>query len=150
MNKTIVAVVVIIIISGVLYFIFGSSGGPEVQNGTNINMNKPIEEPAEQREEASQTNETEVTKAFTVNASNFKFDVEEIKVKKGDNVKIILKNTQGTHNWIIDEFGAGTKILEAGQEEIIQFVADKAGTFEYYCSVGTHRLFGMKGDLIVE
>jgi plastocyanin len=29
-------------------------------------------------------------------------------------------------------------------------VADKKGTFEYYCSVGQHRALGMKGKLVVE
>lgn len=65
---------------------------------------------------------------------------------------------EGRHDWRIDEFGAGTDrllgintaILQAGQQETVQFVADKTGTFEYYCSVGNHRQMGMRGNLIVE
>ncbi len=71
-------------------------------------------------------------------------------VKKGDTVKITFKNSGGMHDWKIDEFSAGTKVLQVGQQETIQFVADKAGTFEYYCSVGQHRAMGMKGSLIVQ
>ncbi|MEY4731380.1 MAG: hypothetical protein RL681_326, partial [Candidatus Parcubacteria bacterium] len=46
-------------------------------------------------------------------------------------------------------FNAATKVLTDGQSETIEFVANKAGTFEYYCSVGSHRQMGMKGTLTV-
>lgn len=89
-------------------------------------------------------------KTFNVTGKSFSFSPTEIKVKKGDTVKIVFKNDQGSHDWVIDEFKARTKVLSGGQTETIQFVADKTGTFEYYCSVGTHRQMGMKGKLIVE
>ena len=90
-----------------------------------------------------------VTKIFNVAASSFRFDPAEIRVKKGDTVRIVLKNSGGMHDWKLDEFKAATKVLQAGQSETIEFVASKAGTFEYYCSVGTHRQMGMVGKLIV-
>lgn len=90
------------------------------------------------------------TKTFAVKGSNFAFDVKEIKVKKGDTVAIEFENVEGFHDWVIDDFVARTKQLQAGEKETIQFVADKTGTFEYYCSVGQHRKFGMVGKLIVE
>jgi plastocyanin len=89
-------------------------------------------------------------KTFTVTGKPFSFSPSEIKVKKGDMVKIIFKNTEGIHDWVIDEFNARTPKIQAGQSAEIQFVADKKGTFEYYCSVGSHRQQGMKGKLIVE
>jgi plastocyanin len=89
-------------------------------------------------------------KSFTVEGSNFKFNPSEIRVKEGDTVKITFKNTGGFHDWVVDQFGAATKQANAPAEETIQFVANKKGTFEYYCSVGTHRQMGMKGNLIVE
>ena len=73
-----------------------------------------------------------------------------MKLRKGDTVKIVFKNSGGMHDWVIDEFSAKTKRIAANQEDTIQFVADKAGTFEYYCSVGNHRQMGMKGNLIVQ
>lgn len=78
-------------------------------------------------------------KTFTVSGSNFKFEPSTITVNKGDKVTIIFKNTGGFHDWKIDEFGAATKQIQGGAEETITFVADKTGSFEYYCSVGTHR-----------
>ncbi|OGC51192.1 hypothetical protein A2W32_05625 [candidate division WWE3 bacterium RBG_16_37_10] len=92
---------------------------------------------------------TEV-KEFTIKGSNFKFDVTEIKVKLGDKVKLTFENTGGFHDWNLDEFNVSTKTLNSGEKETVEFVASKAGTFEYYCSVGQHRQMGMKGNLIVE
>lgn len=90
-------------------------------------------------------------KEFTVEGSNFKFSPAEIRVKKGDTVRILFKNVGGMmHDWVVDEFDARTNQIDVGEEEEIEFVADKAGTFEYYCSVGSHRANGMVGKLIVE
>ncbi|HRH23059.1 MAG TPA: plastocyanin/azurin family copper-binding protein [Candidatus Magasanikbacteria bacterium] len=86
----------------------------------------------------------------TVVGTNMVFDVKEIKVKKGDKVRVTFKNAEGFHDWVLDEFDVKTKQIGAGQEEVVEFTADKTGTFEYYCSVGKHRQMGMKGNLIVE
>lgn len=87
---------------------------------------------------------------FTVNGSNFKFDPVEITVNTGDRVKINFVNKDGKHDFVIDEFNVATKILNAESSETIEFIADKSGTFEYYCSVGEHRAMGMSGKLIVK
>ncbi len=88
-------------------------------------------------------------KEFTVTGSPFKFEPANMTVNKGDTVKITFKNEEGFHDLVIDEFDARTKQIAAGQEETIEFVADQAGSFEYYCSVGNHRAMGMKGTLTV-
>jgi len=89
-------------------------------------------------------------KTFTVKGSNFAFSPTEIKVKKGDKVKIIFQNTGGFHDFVIDELKVKTSQIQGGKSETLEFIADKTGTFEFYCSVGTHRQMGMKGSLIVE
>lgn len=89
-------------------------------------------------------------KEFTISGSNYSFSPAEMKVKKGDTVRITFKNSGGFHDLKIDEFNIATAQLQSGEEQIVQFVADKTGTFEYYCSVGQHRAMGMKGNLIVE
>jgi len=88
-------------------------------------------------------------KEFTVTGKNFAFDATTLAVNKGDTVRITFKNMEGFHDWKIDEFNASTKQLKSPGEETIEFVADKAGSFEYYCSVGKHRAMGMKGTLTV-
>lgn len=99
---------------------------------------------------ASGAKTTPATKEFTVSAQNFSFDLKSIKVNKGDTVKVTFKVADGYHDLKIDELNVATNRLNAGQEQTVQFVADKAGQFEYYCSVNSHRAMGMKGMLVVE
>jgi cytochrome c oxidase subunit 2 len=95
------------------------------------------------------TNQSTV-KTFTVIGKNFSFSPSEIKVNKGDKVKIIFQNDLGFHDWMLDEFNVKTPTISAGKTAEVEFTADKTGTFEYYCSVGNHRTMGMKGNLIVQ
>ena len=92
---------------------------------------------------------------FVLSGENYKFmmdgaDNPELRVKAGDIVRIEFTSTNGFHDWKVDEFGAATERVQTGGTTSVEFVADKAGTFEYYCSVGQHRANGMKGNLIVE
>ncbi len=87
--------------------------------------------------------------SITVENEGMKFLPSTLTVKKGQTVRLTFKNSGGFHDWKIDEFNAATKQMPAGTEETIEFVADKAGSFEYYCSVGKHREMGMKGTLTV-
>lgn len=89
-------------------------------------------------------------KVFTVTARNFAFSQKEIRVKKGDTVRINLTSVEGFHDWVLPEFEAATKQISAGNSSSVEFTASKTGTFEYYCSVGSHRQMGMIGTLIVE
>ena len=101
--------------------------------------------------DASGTKETAATvKEFTVLGQNFSLTPYLITVKKGDRVKITFKNTSGFHNFVLDEFGVKTEQKASPSTEVLEFTADKAGSFEYYCSVGLHRSMGMVGTLKVE
>lgn len=86
------------------------------------------------------------TKEFTVKASNFEFDVKEIKVNKGDTVKITLVNEKGNHAL---KFNGYNKEVQGGKT--ISFVANKTGEFDYKCSImcgAGHN--DMMGKLIVQ
>ncbi|MEX1031272.1 MAG: cupredoxin domain-containing protein [Paenibacillaceae bacterium] len=90
--------------------------------------------------------ETGNTEEVTITANNFDFDVKEIRVKVGDKVKLTLVNGGGAHGLEFPDFGVN--LTKPGTSE---FIADKAGEFEYNCSVmcGTgHDI--MVGKLIVE
>ena len=89
-------------------------------------------------------------KTIDIKGLNYAFDLKEIKVKLNDKVKINFTNTEGFHDFKIDEFNVATKQIPSGQSETVEFVANKAGTFQYYCSVGQHRANGMWGNLVVE
>ena len=98
----------------------------------------------------SQNSGTATVKEFVVLGQNFSFTPSMITVKKGDRVKITFKNTFGFHDFKIDEYGVAAKQAQSPTTEVLEFTADKVGSFEYYCSVGTHRAMGMKGVLKVE
>lgn len=94
---------------------------------------------------------TSSVKVFNISGVNFEFDVEEMRVKKGDTVTVNFTSADGFHDLVIDEFNARTERLRPENGVgTVTFVADKAGTFEYYCSVGQHRMNGMVGEFIVE
>ena len=108
-----------------------------------------IESVGENATEESTVSQPSV-KEFTVEAVPYSFSLSTMEVNKGDTVKITVKNTKGTHDLKIDEFNVSTRTLQAGEEQTITFVADKAGSFQYYCSVGNHRAQGMWGTLTVK
>lgn len=87
---------------------------------------------------------------FTVVGGKFFYVPNQIKVKKGDTVKIVFQNSGGMHNFVLDEFNIKGKTITTGETDSIEFIADKVGTFQYYCSVGQHRKLGQQGTLIVE
>lgn len=140
--------------------------GLENSNQVNNNINdNEVTEPADSNKpddtltQPENTNKDDGTsmntnkgavKTITVSAKSFAYTPNQIKVKKGDTVKIVLSNTDGFHDWVLDEFNAKTSRINAGQTAEVQFVANKAGSFEFYCSVGRHRSMGMVGTLIVE
>jgi plastocyanin len=76
------------------------------------------------------------------------FSMKEIVVNEGDLVRLKITVTSGEHDFKIDEFDvyADTKLDE---EYVVEFVADKAGEFEYYCTKPNHRANGHFGVLRV-
>jgi nitrite reductase (NO-forming) len=133
-NTKIIAIIVAaaILVAGALYF-----------------TKKPSQSNSQTQSPSAVSNEP-VDKTFDISSKPYEFSIKEIRVKKGEKVRINLTNELGLHDWVIDEFAARTKQIQAGQTDSVVFTADKIGTFEYYCSVGTHRQMGMVGKLIVE
>lgn len=108
------------------------------------------EEPGEETSNIPEGTEAVANATFNLTGWNFAFSETEIRVKKGQTVTVNFESTSGFHDWVVDEFNAATKKVNPGEPTSVTFVADKAGTFEYYCSVGSHRANGMVGNLIVE
>lgn len=169
----IVVVALVLIVIGILWYNMGDRAEitPPLGNSnstptTTDDMNINDEEHAEMNETPGtdvgmEMPETNVdgsinvdidsnAKVFNVSGANFTFDTKEIRVKRGDTVVINFKSSGGFHDWVLDEFNAKTSQVQTGQTSSVTFVADRTGTFEYYCSVGTHRQQGMVGKLIVE
>lgn len=55
-------------------------------------------------------------------------------------------NFNHKHNLNIDEFNVHSNDLDRGQAQSIMFLADKQGTFDYYCSIHPE----MKGKIVVQ
>lgn len=89
-------------------------------------------------------------KTVNVEAGSFYYKPNEIQVKKGQKVKIVMHAVSMMHDFNIDELNVHMPIVKNGETGTVEFTTDKAGTFEYYCSVGQHRKMGQVGKLIVE
>ncbi|MDG0791583.1 cupredoxin domain-containing protein [Cohnella ginsengisoli] len=86
------------------------------------------------------------TQEITVHAKNFEFDKKEIKLHVGDTVKLTLENTDGVHGLEVPDFNVNIK-----NGETATFTVDKAGTYDFNCSVqcgSGHD--NMVGQIIVE
>lgn len=141
-------VVLIIILIGLGLFIFNKK---DIDETTHL----PDATKTENTEPTTPTTDTGVItdaerKIVIIDSQNYSFSEKEIRAKEGQTVQITLNDKDGFHDLVIDAFNVKTKRLNAGENDTITFVADKKGTFEYYCSVGKHRQMGMKGTLIVE
>ena len=89
-------------------------------------------------------------KTIDVIASQFKFEPATISVAEGDTVRLRLRSADRTHGIGIKAFRVKALIPKVGDAVTVEFVADRAGTFDITCSeyCGTgHR--AMKGKLIV-
>jgi hypothetical protein len=67
-------------------------------------------------------------------------DLESIRVINEDD------QTHSKHNFNVDELNVHTKDLDYFESQTITFVADKPGTFHYYCTIHPE----MKGDITIE
>ncbi len=152
MNKNVLIGLLVLVLVGAGGYTFMQKKNSGGMTG-NMMDTKPTQE-AESMEKTSavtgaMTNDSK-TVSFTVEGGKFYFKPNTITVKKGATVTIVFNNKEGLHDWVVDEFNARTKQIKDGETDKVTFVADKVGTFEYYCSVMQHRSMGMVGKLIVE
>lgn len=158
--KTLLVLVVLIILVGGGYYWYTQVDEPmtpemtdpfgdtDIPAGPDMNTGAPT---GTNMEDGTATDSDAVgtVKAFTVSGQNFSFSPATMTVKRGDTVRITFRNASGTHNLRVDGYDVGTNMIQGGASETFEFVADEAGSFEYYCSVGNHRAMGMVGTLTV-
>ena len=154
----IAAIVLLVVIAGAVVMMKGSNSQSAANNQAAVTQATPAATDATATTSAmdhmamasDSASPSAQVKEFTVTGSNYSFAPSAITVKKGDTVKITFKNSEGFHNFIVDQFNAKTKTIPAGKEDSVEFVADKTGAFQYYCGVGNHRQMGMVGTLTVQ
>jgi heme/copper-type cytochrome/quinol oxidase subunit 2 len=85
-----------------------------------------------------------------VTLRKYEFSPASLRVRKGEQVRLIMTAVDHDHGFKLDDFNINQKISK-GTTVIVEFTADKAGTFQFRCSnvcgLG-HR--NMKGTLVVE
>lgn len=124
-------------------------------SGCNLNGTK--EDTAVNTEPKGATSESEIPvkefamESFTeiIDGKYFpQYSLKELTVNKGDLVRLKITTTSGTHNIKIDEFNVFSE-TPLNKEVVVEFVADKAGEFVYYCTMPGHRENGHWGTLRV-
>ena len=87
---------------------------------------------------------------ISLTAKDFSFEPAQIHVHTGDHVVIHAKSIAGHHGFGIQGYDINVDLPE-GEEQLVEFNANRPGTFTFYCSVpcgSGHRM--MKGQLIVD
>jgi cytochrome c oxidase subunit II len=82
---------------------------------------------------ASFSGHAESSKPITITASKFQFEPNEITVKKGEEVTMIIQSQDVTHGLLLKDFGVKTEIKK-GQSTEVKFTPQTAGTFEGKCA----------------
>ena len=83
--------------------------------------------------------------------ANGNMDPMVIRVKKGDLVRLRLTSEDVAHGFRINEFDVKIFPIEPGKFKTIEFVAEEAGTFDFFCNIVCSPRHGeMRGQLIVE
>lgn len=89
-------------------------------------------------------------KEFTVTARSFEFVPDEFVVEQGDTVRFKVTSTDVTHGLFVSGYNKNVQLVP-GEESVLEFVADKAGTFSMSCSVFCGSGHGqMRATLIVQ
>jgi cytochrome c oxidase subunit 2 len=84
-----------------------------------------------------------------VKARQFEFEPNQIVVKKGETVELDVTSQDVTHGIMIEGYDINRK-LEPGKTEKIIFTPDRAGRFNFHCSVYCGQGHAdMHGELIV-
>lgn len=146
-KKIIIPVLVVVLVAIVGTYLTQKTDDKVVSDQSSTEKNKI---PAFESEAVSPVKEFSMTSFVNVVDGKYfpQYSLKEITVNKGDRVKIKITVTSGMHDFKIDEYGiyADTQL---NKEYVIEFVADKAGKFEYYCTKPGHRKNGQFGTLTV-
>ena len=120
---------------------------PEADGDANLDTAPPP--PPDPEDVAGDNDPVSTIKTFDMVAKQWDFVPSTITVNKGDTVKMIINSIDVKHGIAIPEFGVNSD-LNPGEITTIEFVADKSGSFRFFCSVFCGSGHGsMEGTLIV-
>lgn len=123
------------------------TASPEVQSSP---VASPVGDAMMEKKMAADDTVASDVQVIEMEAGAFYYKPDSIRVKKGQKVQIVFKSVDMMHDFNVDELNIKSEVVKGGNSSTFEFVANEAGTFEYYCSVGQHRQQGQVGTLIVE
>ncbi len=79
------------------------------------------------------------------------WSLKEIHVRQGEVVRLRLTSADVTHGFYLPDYGIDVGEVSPGGYRTVSFVADRPGTFTYYCNIlCSHRHGAMVGRLVVD
>ena len=86
---------------------------------------------------------------FTLTARNYNFSPNRVEAAQDDLIKLTVQSEDVAYGFTIDEYRL-SKRVPAGGSTIIEFRADRSGTFSFYSNLSNDaRHSQMRGQLIV-
>ena len=86
---------------------------------------------------------------FTVTARDYSFSPNRVEVQQDDLIKLTVQSTDNAYGFTIDDYRV-SKRVPAGGSTVVEFRADRAGTFAFYSNLSNDsRHSKMSGQLIV-
>jgi cytochrome c oxidase subunit 2 len=144
----VVGIVVIVLVLAGGFFLFNDRFNPPSNNEQGI----VVKEKSDSQDVGSTNGEssTPETKEFNVIAKQWDFSPDTITVNEGNTVILNIESIDVTHGFALSEFGVSER-LESGKTTTVEFVADKKGSFSFFCNVLCGSGHGsMRGTLVVQ
>ncbi len=90
---------------------------------------------------------------LVIDAAHMRYSPSLIEVDAGSTITIRINSIDEIHDFVIDELNVDSGLIGGGRSTVITMTIPedaKGKTFEFYCSVGSHRAMGMVGSLVVK
>ena len=86
---------------------------------------------------------------FTLTARDYSFSPNRVEAQQDDLIKVTVQSADNAYGFTIEEYRL-SKRVPAGGSTIIEFRADRAGTFTFYSNLSNDsRHAQMRGQLVV-
>jgi heme/copper-type cytochrome/quinol oxidase subunit 2 len=86
---------------------------------------------------------------FTLTARDFSFSPNRVEAQQDELIKITVQSADNAYGFTIDDYRV-SKRVPAGGSTVIEFRADRAGTFAFYSNLSNDaRHSQMRGQLVV-
>ncbi len=152
MAKYLLIILIILVLAGGGYYLWNSGlvDFSALMDGGETNEETTESEEADDEEEQPSVSKVEVVEV-TVEAKEFSFTPSKLTVDVGTKVRLTLENGGSvSHDFVVDELDVEMTLVSPGQSQTIEFTLERAGIYEFDCSIPGHEEAGMTGTLTVK